>query len=462
MQREHLDIVQRSHDIVHAAAPRITADASSLALGKTPRSDLLWSSHGDLLQLQGRIGNRAISRMAADVRTPLQRAPKVNESQRPMVEGPEKGKTDEPQIGPEGDSYVWDAFDRTLTLFTAPGGPHGGKAFRVTYKEGTAEEIEQLAPGERYTNVEALSAIRAKALEWLRTKQGTYQETEEGRANRVANSAAAYAAATQKWVTQSPANQAAFTEYQTRMQEYNQGVQDWKDGKRKVLPAVPKVPSGMPVEAKVTACNLHTGQFAEALAGRKAHMGDMDPRLGAILEGRGGAFHTLESHPAGPKAGDIVSYGAIYKPQPPGTLRRGDFNTIKHIGVFKSRRPGPNGSEIWTVVDGGQGEFLKRQETRERTRLFQRERLAVSIPKVGKSGTIIGKEKDAEEMECGVLKSKLADAGQSDDDKLLRGWVDIDEFFGTGPAPEATAQGANNPVFTGKPTPAPATAAVSP
>ena len=46
-----------------------------------------------------------------------------------------------------------------------------------------------------------------------------------------------------------------------------------------------------------------------------------------------------------------------------------------------------------------------------------------------------------------MLKSKFADAGQNADDKLLRGWLDVDEFYGTGAAPPVT--GANDKVFVG-------------
>jgi hypothetical protein len=51
-------------------------------------------------------------------------------------------------------------------------------------------------------------------------------------------------------------------------------------------------------------------------------------------------------------------------------------------------------------------------------------------------------------IECGVLKSKKADAGQSPDDKLLRGWVDVDDLFAAAP-PKPTLEGVNNPVFIG-------------
>jgi hypothetical protein len=55
-----------------------------------------------------------------------------------------------------------------------------------------------------------------------------------------------------------------------------------------------------------------------------------------------------------------------------------------------------------------------------------------------------------------VLKSKKADAGQGADDKLRRGWLDIDEYFGGGSAP-TDMSGVNNRVFVGN-----AAAAVKP
>ena len=138
------------------------------------------------------------------------------------------------------------------------------------------------------------------------------------------------------------------------------------------------------------------------------------------------------------------------------TLRQANFFTVLHIGIFKSRRKSGDG-EIWTVVDGGQGKFESRQETRERTRTFVRERLEVSIPtKFFESGKNKGSPSgwETEEIECGVLKSKKADAGQSADDKLLRGWLDIDEYFGGGSAP-TDLSGVNNRVFVGNSAAAP-------
>jgi hypothetical protein len=72
-----------------------------------------------------------------------------------------------------------------------------------------------------------------------------------------------------------------------------------------------------------TLCYLHTGAVATLLSkGTEKGMGGMDPRAGAIKGKRAGAFHTLESHPKGPRPGDVVSYGAV-KPAPQGkTLPR--------------------------------------------------------------------------------------------------------------------------------------------
>ena len=119
-------------------------------------------------------------------------------------------------------------------------------------------------------------------------------------------------------------------------------------------------------------------------------------------------------------------------------------------------------AEIWTVVDGGQPDpsGTKRNIVQERTRTFTTEELEVQIPsrfatetkmQDGRTlyvkGSALAYEKDRVKMTCGVLKSKYADAGQNADDKLLRGWLDVDEFYGGGAAPPVT--GANDKVFVG-------------
>jgi hypothetical protein len=374
------------------ALDRRAPEPSPAALAQAARAGRL--APRDVLRLQRMVGNRAVGRIAAA--SPSRRLQRASPEERPMVDpaAKEGGKTDEPfLVGPEGDRFVWDYFDRTLTIFTSPTGPNKGKAYQITYKDGTAEELANRRPEEIIDHAEELSPLRAEALEWLRTAQGKYQEAASAVATRVANAGG----------------------------------------------------------ARPTLCYQHTGALATLLSGgNEKGMGGMDPRAGAIKGKRAGAFHTLESHPKGPRPGDIVSYGAVTPAPKPGALRQANFFTILHIGVFKSRRTGPGGTEIWTVVDGGQGKFEGRQETRERTRTFTRERLEVAIPKtLSGSGQVKSWENAREVIECGVLKSKKADAGQSADDKLLRGWLDIDEYFGGGGAPAETAAGVNNRVFVG-------------
>ena len=372
--------------VVSEAAHRRAVDVSSAALAQSARAGRLAPT--DLLRLQRMVGNRAVGRIAAAYERRLQRD---SPEERPMLE--KGGKTDQPVALPEGNSLVWDGFDGTLTIYTSLSGPNQGKAYQLTYKEGSIEELQKRNAQEIIEHVEVLSPLRAAALEWLRKVQGTYQETEAQRKTRVDTAV-----------------------------------------------------------DRLTLCNQHTGKLATVVSAGKEQMGRLDPREGAIKGRRAGAFHTLESHPKGPRPGDIVSYGKVLPAPKPGALRQANFLTVLHIGVFKSRRT-MGGKEVWTVVDGGQGKFEGRQETRERTRTFTKERLDIQVPKTlyeegPKKGWI--KEEDKREvMECGVLKSKLADAGQSADDKLLRGWLDIDEYFGGGSAPAETTAGVMHRVFVG-------------
>ena len=332
-----------------------------------------------VLGLQRTAGNRAVGRMLG--RRTLSRHGE-GADQRPM-EGQEGYKVDERLPSVAGD-WVWDAFDRTLTLFTTLDGPYKGKALRVTYKDG---DLSAMKPEDAWTNYEELSLERSKALEWMRTAQGKYQETEAGRKTRVGDKT-----------------------------------------------------SGQ------TLCNSNSGNYLTAMVGKEEGyrlLFGLDPLQIATGSKRAGAFHTIFSHPEGPKPGDIVSYGKVTTPQN-GGMREAEFGTTTHVGIFKSVRPGSSG-KIWTVVDGGQGMFVNRQETRERTRLFTKEVLRVEMSKLNDKGRAVGKFK--EEMECAVLKSSLADGGQSADDKLLRGWIDLDEFMGG--ESEASAQDAGNRVFVG-------------
>ena len=105
------------------------------------------------------------------------------------------------------------------------------------------------------------------------------------------------------------------------------------------------------------------------------------------------SWRTMESHPDGPKLGDVYWLYDLAKRQ------------TAHMGVVKARTPvsGQDGFETWTVTDGGQGGYDKIQLEQERTR---------------------GPFKKAN----GIFYSSIAEAGQSKDERKLTGWVDIDAY----------------------------------
>jgi hypothetical protein len=341
----------------------------------------------DTRRLQRMIGNRAVRRILAR---------RDNKDARAMQDATHKA--DERLASPSGHEMVWDEFDRTLTIFMPKEGPNPEGAVQIVYKEGTPEELAKLP----YLGVESavgLSKVRAQILEFLRANQGTYQKESD--------------------------------------EEFN---------KRRAIGA--------------TLCNKFLGTLTGSLF--STTLGGMNPRADAIAAGRGGAFHTLADRSEGPKPGDVVAYGKVEPAPKQGDLRRANFTTVTHVGFFKSRRKGPGGEEIWTVVDGGQPDpsGTKRNIVQERTRTFTTEELEVQIPSrfatetkmeegrtIYVKGSPIDYEKERVKMTCGVLKSKYADAGQNADDKLLRGWLDVDEFYGGGAAPPVT--GANDKVFVG-------------
>ena len=382
-------------EVVPDTLERPPADASIAAVARAAVAGRL--SPRGAVRLQRLAGNRAVTRIATGrAGRPLQRK---SDEERAMVhkDAGEAGTTDELIGDTSGNQWWWDFFDRSLTLFTPENGPNAGWGLQIVYKEGSTEEINK-RPQEFIDNAERLSPIRVAALDYLRRTQGLYQEQAGDVAGRVASAGT----------------------------------------------------------GKPTLCYAHTSSFASLLSKQDPtmHLGTalagMDPRAGAIKLGRAGAFRTLQSHPSGPRPGDIVSYGKIDKAPRPNANRQANFHTILHIGVFKSRRKLAGGQELWTVVDGGQGKFEGRQEIRERYRTFARETLDIVVPKEMKSATE-AKTWEAKRVpiECGVLKSKKADAGMNADDKLLRGWVDIDDLFGAGTPPKPTLEGVDNPIFIG-------------
>src|SRR3954468_12368717 len=227
-------------------------------------------------------------------------------------------KADERLKSPSGHEMVWDPFDRTATIFMPKDGPNPEGAVQIVYKEGGPEELARM-PNLGVESVVGLSKVRAQILEFLRANQGTYQkETDAELARRTAIGA--------------------------------------------------------------TMCNAFLGSVTRSLF--STTLGGMNPRADAIAAGRGGAFHTLADRKEGPKPGDVIGNGKVEPAPKKGDLRRANFTTVTHVGFFKSRRLGPGGEAIWTVVDGGQPDPMgtKRNIVQERTRTFTTEELDVQIP----------------------------------------------------------------------------------
>src|SRR5436190_16969076 len=95
------------------APGRVAAEPSRDARAEVARYAPRPLAARDVLRLQRVVGNRALARLYGK-----KPAANTGAEQRPMLD--KGGKTDEPWVGPEGDRFVWDAFDRTLTIFTSP------------------------------------------------------------------------------------------------------------------------------------------------------------------------------------------------------------------------------------------------------------------------------------------------------------------------------------------------------
>jgi hypothetical protein len=293
------------------------------------------------------------------------------------------------QSGPialPGYKFISDPFDHTVVVVRPD-----GTGTQYTY---TAEDTSDANPRMRLVHTEDLSQLRVKALGFLDETQGTFQETEKEKDARKDKDKSDTAKKQKDWLD-SPANQSAFNTYNEALKQYDQDMKSYREmitkekGKNPSPPKPPAPPKGMPANQRTTLCNAFPPKMGNAIGGKSGALGNFDPSV----EGqKRGSWRTLKTNLEGPKPGDVYSLGVP-----------NDAITIKHIGIFKSKRPGPDGMEIWTVVDGGQGTYEALQMVKERTRYYN--------PKTH------------------ILSTKLADAGQRNDDRSLRGWIDIDVHF---------------------------------
>jgi hypothetical protein len=296
----------------------------------------------------------------------------------------------------DGTKLTYDPFDLTITAILPD-----GKGLQVRYtfekksddekKEGGEEKKEgdePAAPVARVAHVEELSPMRVKALGFLDTKQGTLQETKAGLQTRTGADHAKGEAARTEWL-KIPINQQEFNDYKQALTAYATTVAELPKGAKK--PPPPPAPKSLPGDPRTTLCNNFPLEMGSVVGpkGDSGQLANFDP---AVEGEKRKSWRTLKEQPGGPKPGDIYSLA--------NAKNRGK---IEHLGIFKSSRPGPNDLQIWTVVDGGQGSYDKMQQILERTRYYN--------------------------SKTGILSTKMADAGQSADDRWLRGWIDIEEHF---------------------------------
>lgn len=285
-----------------------------------------------------------------------------------------------------GSTFTSDPFDHTVVVVRAD-----GTGTQYTYV--AVDENEPGGPHMKLEHTEPLSTIRVKALAFLDASQGTFQEEATGPGGRLKKDQATHADDIKKWLEKNPDMQGPYNAYLEALKQYKVAADAFRakvnKEKGEKPPTPPPPPKGMPEQPRTTLCNGFPPEMGQKIAGDRGLLGNFDPSVEGTKRG---SWRTLETQPEGPKPGDVYSLG----------LPR-DKKTIKHIGIFKSSRPGTGDMRIWTVVDGGQGTYESRQEVWERTRYFN--------------------------TKTQILSTNLADAGQSAEDRSLRGWIDIEEHF---------------------------------
>lgn len=401
-------------------APLQQATHSAILLQRTQLIPFLLTQ-GNVLQLQRTLGNQAVrqllvgsgnsireandrlsrqekeyhldlsNRITGDTpyylvnRAPIRAKPKSTETRPGSLRNDVWDGSESGPLALPGHKFISDPFDHTVTVIRPD-----GTGTQFTYSvEDTQDPDARL----HLTHTEELSSLRVKALAFLDQNQGTFQESEAESTARQEKDRTVGEEKTKEWAASSPDNKNALDAYNNALRQYSQDIKAYRElvtkekGAKPPIPPAP--PKGMPANPRTTLCNGFPPKMAMAIAGSTGSLANFDPSI----EGqKRGSWRTLEMQPEGPRPGDVYSLGAA-----------NDKREIKHLGVFKSSRSGPNGIQIWTVVDGGQGAYESKQQILERTRYYN--------PKTQ------------------LLSSELADSGQLKGDRSLRGWIDIDAHF---------------------------------
>lgn len=300
----------------------------------------------------------------------------------------------------DGIKLIFDPFDQSLIYVLQAPDDKGNLGYLLTYSveenpDGTPILTNGYPTLTKWSDtLVPLSPMRVKALAFIDTKQGTYQETEtEAIARRQGD------------IDTGNAARAAATAYnEKKMKEYTEALAAGRTVAKPVLKPLPE-------DKRLTLCNNFPPLMASAIGARASdpvkggattavdtgNLANFEPRTEGLKRG---SWRTLDTNPEGPKPGDVYSLG---NPRIPGR--------IEHLGVFRSSRPGQAGTNttIWTVIDGGQGSYEGRNTVLERTRVFHND--------------------------TKLLTSPLADAGQLAEERTLRGWIDIEAHL---KAPQST------------------------
>jgi Domain of unknown function (DUF4157) len=289
----------------------------------------------------------------------------------------------------EGTKLVFDTFDQTLTIILAAPNAQGIQGYQFTYELDNKPGVPPMITG--YRLAAELSPIRVTALKVMSERQGGVQED------------AVTGPAGRKVYDETEGNKARAAtakENAKLMADYEARLAAVKEGE--AAPAPPKL-KPPPEDKKTTLCNDFPVEIATAIGVKvpdkqkggantvidEGKLRNFDPKTEGLKRG---SWRTLDAQPEGPRPGDVYSLGLAKNP-----------DAIQHLGVLKSRRPGAKGTEIWTVVDGGQGTYESQQKILERTRTYH--------------------------LDTKLLTTMLADAGQDPSDRSLRGWIDIEVHF---------------------------------
>ncbi len=319
--------------------------------------------------------------------------------------GDEKGP-----IALPGTKFTSDPYDHTVTIVHPDG----------TAKQYTYQIVQtDSGPREKLSHSEPLSPLRVKALDRMnQAGAGESQEDAGGPGRRKAADHKKGEEDRTDWRKADAGNPALETAYLAAMKAYQEMLDARTPAeKKKPPPPPPPAPAGYPMDKATTLCTAWPGEVYHSAGGDASQSFDFTPPK--TLPG----WHDFVPPEPRPKKQPMKKAAAPTEPKPAEKpapvvdtaetrlLKPGDIyylwdltkNRAAHMGVFKSLTtvPGHPNIQRWVVTDGGQGTYAGIQQVNERSRTFN--------------------------TRTGIFSSDVAEAGQDKGDRLLVGWIDIDE-----------------------------------